>query len=109
MLRWVSLMALAGCTIPRADFAVEKADALCALQRRCALGAFYEANTDMEACVTRTARDVEAETESTDVCTYRPDEAARCVDRLRSLPCADFARGELAEPCDLVFDCGFAQ
>ncbi len=109
MRRWLCLVALAGCTIPRSEFVGEKADALCALERRCAVGAFYEEYTGMEQCLTRAAVDVEDEIAGTDVCAYRPAEAARCVSRLRSLPCADFARDELEEPCDLVFDCGFAQ
>lgn len=109
MSRWLCLVALAGCSIPQSEFAARKADALCALERRCALGNYYDDHATRQVCLRLRTGEVRDELEESELCTYRPDEAARCVQRLRSLPCDEYARGELEEPCDLVFDCGFAQ
>lgn len=107
MRRWACLVVLVGCGVPREDYAERKAKALCALERRCAVGQFYVDYADNEACVSRQRYAVDDELEEKELCTYDPVEAARCDRRLRHLSCDDYVLGFVDEPCDLVFDCGF--
>ena len=109
MLRWACLTMLAGCGIARVDFAAEKASALCDLTKRCQLGGFYVEYTSMDNCLGRTTNELEDEVEDFELCSFDPAEAARCTRRIRSMSCGDFGRGDIDEPCDLVFDCGYAQ
>jgi hypothetical protein len=109
MQRWLAVGMLWGCAIPREDFAEAKADALCDAERRCQRGSFHVEWTSMENCVTATTRETSLSLASLDFCSYDPEEAARCVARLRDLACDQVGREDWDEACDLVFDCGFAQ
>ncbi len=108
-MRFLALIGLAACTVPRGEFAAEKADALCDVQKRCARGAFHAQYASMDSCRVRVARTVEEEVADFSFCHYSPAEGARCASRVRHLACDDWATGSELEACDLVFDCGFDQ
>jgi hypothetical protein len=99
------LVVMAGCPIPRDQFATTRADALCDVQKRCQRGEYHVDWTNREQCVSHTAQDLRVELADQDWCGYDAAEARRCVERVRSLDCDRWSLGGEEEACDLVFDC----
>ncbi len=107
-MRTTWILVLASCTIAEADDYVDRrAAAECKAMSRCYLGEFDSQFSSLDECESFVRDDLEAEAEILDEadCDYQPDEAARCVRRVRQMGCADWVEKGTASACDLVYDC----
>jgi hypothetical protein len=99
---------LAGCSIVEIDDYVDKrAEAECRLIEQCYLGEFESQFSSSDDCVNVVRNDLEQEGElfEEQECGYDPEEAGRCVRRLKGLSCADWVEKGTAAACDLVYSC----
>lgn len=87
------------------DFTTRLAVAECRTIERCARGLFEANFTDMGDCVDAFGDALDDWVDELKSCDYDPDEARRCVSRVRSMDCNDWVRGDDERACDLVYDC----
>jgi hypothetical protein len=106
---WMAV--LAGCPFgpidAEVDYAKALAEAECDRMQRCELGYFDATYPSVKDCVHDVSDEIGAADDALQQsqCDYQPDEAGRCVRRVRSMSCEDFAEGDQGDACDLVWDC----
>jgi hypothetical protein len=98
---------LVGCGVDVSDYSTRRGVVECRRMRVCEVGRFeHEFDADMDLCVDGIGDRLDAEAErSLKDCGYDAAEAARCLARIRNLPCDEFASGGVGRACDRVYDC----
>ena len=99
---------LGGCAIDdTGDYIDARASSECNRIQRCDLGFFESEYNSDEDCLDDVTERLDAVTDiQKDAdCTYIPEEAGRCVRRVRRMACEEWAEGEIGGACDLVWDC----
>jgi len=102
-----SALAVGCASVEESDFATELAVVECRTLKKCALGQF-ESDYDgkMNDCVDDRGDLLDDFVEITsDICEYDVDQATQCVRRVDGMSCEDWAEGDGARACDLVYDC----
>jgi hypothetical protein len=108
-MRWMTALIAAGCGAIGTpdDLAEALAEAECQQIERCALGLYEATYSSDDDCLTERGdvidddNDLYAQLD----CTFLPDEARACVQRIRGLSCEDWALGRAGLACDLVWSC----
>lgn len=100
------LSLLMACGVDERDYSERRAVAECNTLDTCARGYYEHEYRHHDDCIHERTDDIEDQIDRWyDRCHYDPQEARRCISRIRSLSCADWARGDADRACDLVFDC----
>lgn len=100
-------LVLVGCgEIDHNDYVDLRAEATCKQLRSCATGYYEFEYRDYDDCVDEVADDIDDADDSLPrSCDYDGEEGRRCVSRLNSMGCEEFAEGAWGEACDLVWVC----
>lgn len=103
---WLVGAALVGCSTEEPEFTTRLAVAQCRTMEKCALGWYEGQFSGFEDCVDEVAHDLDEWVEFRfDGCAYDPREASRCIQRVRTMACEDWVRGDDERACDIVYDC----
>ncbi len=97
---------LVACGIPEEDYSTRRGVAECQRIERCTTGEFLSVYDDFDHCVDRLGDNLDATIEALyQGCTYDGREASRCVSRISSMSCEDYAEGQANLACDIVYVC----
>lgn len=101
------LVAACGSIEERADYVDRRAAAECGQIERCELGFFESEYRDRDDCIDERSKQLDEASDALNDqdCTYVPEQAGACVSRIRSFDCEEWAEGEAASACDLVWNC----
>jgi hypothetical protein len=106
--RCLLLALLAACSpVEESKFATELAVVECRRIKACARGEFESVYAGkMNDCVDSRGESLDEVVEGNrEVCEFDADQATLCVRRVDGMRCEDWAEGDGARVCDLVFDC----
>ena len=99
--------ALVGCgALEHNEYVQELAEGTCSKIKSCALGQFESEYRDYDDCVDEVADNIdEFDDNLPRACDFDGEEARRCVSRVRSMGCEEYAEGATSMACDLVWTC----
>jgi len=106
--RYLFLALLAACSpVEESEFATELAVVECRRIKTCARGEFESIYAGkMNDCVDSRGDALDDVVETyAGICAFDEDQASLCVRRVDGMRCEDWAEGDGARVCDLVYDC----
>jgi hypothetical protein len=94
------------CSVPEEDYSTRRGVAECRRIEHCLAGEFASIYGNFDQCADAVGDLVDAEIIAEfSGCSYDGREAARCISRIESSSCEEYAHGAADLACDLVYVC----